>query len=437
MDEMINVFWFRRDLRLNDNRGLYEALKSGRRVLPVFIFDTEILSKLQPDDKRVLFIHNRVEALNTRLSAFNTSLLVYHGSPVDVFRQIISEHEVETVFTNRDYEPAAIQRDLAVAGLLSAHGTGFISFKDQVLFEAGDILKPDGNPYVVFTPYSRKWLEQLNQDGLKSFDTESVSSGFVKSPSNPIPSLAQMGFDAGNQNFPEMSIPVELIANYATTRNYPGLDRTTRLGMHLRFGTISVRDCIRAGQQFSAAWLNELIWREFFMQIMAFYPGVVNHAFKPVYDRIQWSDNEHHFRSWCEGKTGYPLVDAGMRELSQTGFMHNRVRMVAASFLTKHLLIDWRWGEAWFAEKLLDFELSSNNGNWQWAAGSGCDAAPYFRIFNPSEQLKKFDPDSIYVKRWVPEYETIDYPEPIVVHAEARKRCFQVYTDALKPGKHE
>jgi len=433
MDELINVFWFRRDLRLNDNRGLYEALKSGRRVLPVFIFDTEILSRLQPDDKRVLFIYRRIEELNHQLSDFNTSILVRYGNPAGVFSQIIREHQVETVFVNRDYEPAAIRRDNEIEGLISLSGVGFRSFKDQVLFEAGDILKPDGKPYVVFTPYSKKWLEKMHHDGIGRFNSESMLQALVRQDQSQIPSLEKMGFHSGSFRFPGMSIQENRITGYAEHRNFPGIDLTTRLGLHLRFGTISVRDCITAGKALSPAWLNELIWREFFMQILAFYPSVTTRAFKPAYDRIQWSGNENNFHRWCEGTTGYPLVDAGMRELNQTGFMHNRVRMVVASFLTKHLLIDWRWGEAYFAEKLLDFELSSNNGNWQWAAGCGCDAAPYFRIFNPAEQMKKFDPEAVYVKRWVPEYGTGGYPDQVVEHTEARNRCLKIFSEALKP----
>lgn len=432
MNEPINIFWFRRDLRLNDNRGLFEALNSGRKVLPVFIFDTEILSKLSSDDKRVRFIYRRINLLNKQLSESKSTIAVYFGKPADVFSLLVSQYHVETVFTNHDYEPYAIQRDKIVAQILEKSVVGFRTFKDQVLFEAGEILKPDGKPYVVFTPYSRKWLEKMNEKGIAHFDSQSLLNNLVDQHQTPMPSLEQVGFSSDPFQFPETKIPDDFIRNYAETRNYPGLDSTTRLGLHLRFGTISVRDCIRAGKELSATWLNELIWREFFMQILANFPHVIVGAFRPEYDRIQWQNDENLFKKWCEGKTGYLLVDAGMRELSQTGFMHNRVRMVVASFLTKHLLIDWRWGEAWFAGKLLDFELSSNNGNWQWAAGSGCDAAPYFRIFNPTEQAKKFDPQSVYIRKWLPEFNTSAYPEPIVEHAFARKRCLSMYQAALK-----
>jgi deoxyribodipyrimidine photo-lyase len=432
MNEPINIFWFRRDLRLNDNRGLFEALNSGRKVMPVFIFDTEILSKLPSDDKRVRFIYERINLLNKQLSLSKGAIAVYFGKPADVFAAIVSQQQVETVFTNRDYEPYSIQRDNTVAQILEKSGIGFKTYKDQVLFETGEILKPDGKPYVVFTPYSRKWLEKMNEKGIPHYDSEALFNGLLEQLPPPMPTLEQMGFANEPCQFPDTIVSDDLIRNYAETRNYPGLDSTTRLGLHLRFGTISIRDCIRTGKELSATWLNELIWREFFMQILANFPHVVNGAFRPEYDRIQWQNDEGLFIKWCEGKTGYPLVDAGMRELSQTGFMHNRVRMVVASFLTKHLLIDWRWGEAWFAEKLLDFELSSNNGNWQWAAGSGCDSAPYFRIFNPTEQAKKFDPQSAYIRKWLPEFGTISYPTPIVDHTFARKRCLSVYQRALK-----
>ncbi len=398
----------------------------------MFIFDTEILSKLPPDDSRVTFIFNRINWLNEQLSSYGSRIEVHIGKPVEVFDALSAKLNVEKVFTNRDYEPYAINRDKDVAEALKKSGTGFETFKDQVLFEADEILKPDGKPYVVFTPYSKKWLEKLNTGGMVQFDSESGLNKLIALPGSSMPSLQDTGFTAGSYITPGSIIRNELIENYAETRNFPGLDSTSRLGLHLRFGTVSVRDCIIAGRKSSIVWLNELIWREFFMQILANFPHVVNASFKPEYDRIIWLNDEDKFEKWCEGKTGYPMVDAGMRELSQTGFMHNRVRMVVASFLVKHLLIDWRWGEAWFAEKLLDFELSSNNGNWQWAAGSGCDAAPYFRIFNPSEQARKFDPQMVYIRKWVPEYGTYAYPLPLVDHTEARKRCLLAYQSALK-----
>lgn len=432
MNEPINIFWFRRDLRLNDNRGLFEALNSDRKVLPMFIFDTEILSKLPNDDKRVSFIYQRIKLLNKQLSESKSAIAIYFGKPADVFTSLVSQQHVKIVFINHDYEPYSIQRDKTVAQILEKSGVGFKTFKDQVLFEAGEILKPDGEPYVVFTPYSRKWLEMMNEKGIAHYDSQSMLTSLVDQLQPSMPTLEQMGFASLPCQYPEATVSDDLIRNYSETRNYPGLDSTTHLGLHLRFGTISVRDCIRKGKELSPAWLNELIWREFFMQILANFPHVINGAFRPEYNRIQWQNDESQFKKWCEGKTGYPLVDAGMRELSQTGYIHNRVRMVVASFLTKHLLIDWHWGEAWFAGKLLDFELSSNNGNWQWAAGSGCDAAPYFRIFNPAEQARKFDHQSVYIQKWLPEFNTPDYPEPIVEHDFGRKRCLSVYQAALK-----
>jgi len=432
MNSPVNIFWFRRDLRLNDNHGLFEALRSGLPVLPVFIFDSTILEKLPEDDLRVAFIYNRINTLNKQLEKFNRKIAVYHGKPAAVFKDIISKYSINAVYTNHDYEPYATERDKAVQHILKGAGITFNTFKDQVLFEAGEIQKPDGTPYVVFTPYSKKWIEKMNAEGVDHYNSESLPENLWEKTPSTIPTPAQMGFNFPRKQVIDPEIPSELVKNYAESRNFPDQDKTTRLGVHLRFGTISVRECINEGRKHSPAWLNELIWREFFMQILAHFPKVVNNAFKSDYDRILWANNEDHFKSWCEGMTGYPLVDAGMRELKHTGFMHNRVRMVVASFLTKHLLIDWRWGEAWFAEKLMDFELSSNNGNWQWAAGSGCDAAPYFRIFNPYEQAKKFDKNEIYIRRWVPEYGTSAYPLPVVDHQTARTRCLEVYKTALK-----
>ncbi|NTW26130.1 MAG: deoxyribodipyrimidine photo-lyase [Lentimicrobium sp.] len=432
MNSPVNVFWFRRDLRLNDNHGLFEALRSGLPILPVFIFDSNILEKLPEEDLRVAFIYNRINTLNTQLEKFNRKIAVFYGKPEVVFAGLISEYSIESVYTNHDYEPYALERDNSVSNLLKSSGIAFKTFKDQVLFEAGEIQKSDGTPYVVFTPYSKKWLEKMNAEGVAHYDSESILVNLLDKTPSAMPTPAQMGFSISMSSVYDPEIPSALVKDYAESRNFPDQDKTTRLGVHLRFGTISVRECINEGRKNSLVWLNELIWREFFMQILAHYPKVVNNAFRSDYDRILWVNNEDQFKRWCEGTTGYPLVDAGMRELSQTGFMHNRVRMVVASFLTKHLLIDWRWGEAWFAEKLMDFELSSNNGNWQWAAGTGCDAAPYFRIFNPYEQAKKFDKNEVYIRRWVPEYKSAAYPSPIVDHQTARIRCLEVYKTALK-----
>lgn len=432
MDQPIVVFWFRRDLRLNDNHGLYRALVTGLKVLPIFIFDSDILNKLPEDDKRIVFIHNQIHNLNKTIESFGSSLQVFHGEPAAIIEMLTSQQNIRSVYCNHDYEPYATQRDAAIENLLKSKGISFETFKDQILFEKSEIVKSDNSPYVVFTPYSRRWMEMKHFSGVPSYQSEQFLQNMIPFESNKIPTLGQLGFKDQIVSFSIPSINEALLESYAEARNFPGLDNTSRLGHHLRFGTISIRDCIRAGEKHSQVWLNELIWREFFMQILWHFPKVEKSAFRSGYDRILWNNNTEDFEKWCSGNTGYPLVDAGMRELNQTGFMHNRVRMVVASFLIKHLLIDWRWGEAYFAEKLLDFELSSNNGNWQWAAGSGCDAAPYFRIFNPSEQLKKFDKELTYVRHWVPEYATSKYAQPMIDHVFARQRCLAAYSMALK-----
>lgn len=433
MELPVNIFWFRRDLRLNDNHGLYRALQSGLPVLPVFIFDTAILNGLDPGDLRVNFIHRTISTLHRQLKALGSGLSVIYDEPVMAFEKLLARFQVKAVYTNHDYEPYARERDAKISLLLAGKGIDFRTFKDQVLFEGREAVKNDGAPYSVFTPYSRKWLELKNQTGVPAYPSESFGDKFLRYEAPGIPDLESMGFRGGPMVYPLKEISPDTLAQYASTRDIPGLDNTSRLGLHLRFGTISVRDCIKAGELYSATWLNELIWREFFMQILYHYPHVVKGAFKKEYDRIQWRNNEEEFKRWCEGTTGYPLVDAGMRQLNETGFMHNRARMVTAGFLTKHLLIDWRWGEAYFAARLLDFELSSNNGNWQWAAGSGCDAAPYFRIFNPEAQALKFDSNGTYIRRWIPEFDTASYPRPVVEHSFARTRCMTAYSSALKP----
>ena len=430
--EGLVIFWFRRDLRIHDNHGFFKALTSGHKVLPIFIFDTDILDSLPKEDKRLVFIYRQLSILQKAIRSFG-GLSVFHGKPVDIMESLIHKYKVIAVYTNHDYEPYAINRDLKISKLLNEKGIDFHTFKDQVRFEKSEVVKSDGSPYVVFTPYSRVWLKKMTEQGIPEFPSEKYLSNLLQSTSTTIPSLTDLGFENQDLSFLPPEIDVSQLKAYAETRNYPGLDNTTRLGLHLRFGSISVRDCIRAGVKYSFVWLSELIWREFFMQILWHFPHVEKSAFRPAYDRIEWRNDPDDFEKWCNGKTGFPMVDAGMRELNETGFMHNRVRMVVAGFLTKHLLIDWRWGEAWFAEKLFDFELSSNNGNWQWAAGSGCDAAPYFRIFNPSEQLKKFDRELIYVRRWLPEYDSPAYPQPMIDHAFARQRCLSVYAQSLKP----
>jgi len=432
----MNLFWFRRDLRLNDNHGLYEALKSGKEVLALFIFDTSILGKLKSDDRRVPYIHREILKIDQQLREFGSRIIVRHGEPSEVISRLIREFSIDAIYANQDYEPYGIKRDSEISDLLNREGKKLFLFNDHLIFKPGEVLKPDGTTYTVFTSFSKKWLANFNVDKLVRYPSESYFHKFVVSDAinqeTEIPSLQKLGFNSEEIHYPEAIIPLEKVINYADTRDYPAIDATTKLGMALRFGTISIRECVDIAASNSNIWLNELIWREFFMHILFYYPDVVDHSFKKQYDKIRWINDEGHFRKWCEGKTGYPLVDAGMRQMIKTGFMHNRVRMVTASFLVKHLLIDWRWGEAFFAEQLLDYELSSNNGNWQWAAGSGCDAAPYFRIFNPMRQQERFDPTFAYIRKWVPEYGTPLYPAPVVNHEFARKRCLEAFSIVSK-----
>lgn len=429
----INIHWFRRDLRLEDNASLYYALKSNYPVLTVFIFDTSILEKLEDKkDKRVLFIHQELQKIQDQLFEYDSNLVVRYGNPIDVWKQLINDYKINSVFANHDYEPYAKERDISIHNLLAQNRINFNTYKDQVIFEKSEVVKDDGLPYTIYTPYSKKWMAKLNDFYVKAYPTEKYFHNFLKSTPASIIPLEKMGFvDDKNYIFPKYSIDSTLLINYNETRDIPSLNGTSKISLQLRFGTISIRKLVSYSKDISFKWLNELCWREFYMMIIWHFPHVVKSSFKPQYDKIIWRNNESEFERWCQGKTGYPIVDAGMRELNQTGFMHNRVRMIVASFLTKHLLIDWRWGEAYFASKLLDFELSSNNGGWQWAAGCGCDAAPYFRIFNPYEQTKKFDPQFKYIRKWVPEFEDFSYPSPLVDHKIARVRCLETYKKYL------
>ncbi len=441
----VNIFWFRRDLRLFDNRGLFEALSAELPVQCVFIFDTEILDLLEDkDDARVHFIHDELAKMQSDLEELGATLDVRHGKPAKVWKQLIGDYAIGKVYSNLDFEPYALHRDREVSQMLEQEGIGFHGFLDHLIFHPEEVLKDDGNPYVVFTPYSRIWKRALfdHKDempgqlgGSRRFDaypSEGKQDHFYRAGPKALPSLRQMGFTESKVPIPSREVDDSTLRDYKDLRDFPAKKGTSRLGIHLRFGTVSVRRLARRASKLNETFLNELIWREFYAMILYHFPRVVDNAFREKYDRIQWRNNEAEFEAWCAGKTGYPLVDAGMRQLNEIGYMHNRVRMVAASFLTKHLLIDWRWGEAYFARKLLDFELASNNGGWQWAAGSGTDAAPYFRIFNPESQLKKFDPELKYVKEWVPEYGTDEYPDPIVEHKFARERCLRVYRDAVQ-----
>jgi deoxyribodipyrimidine photo-lyase len=427
------IMWFRRDLRLHDNAALYHALRSGNPVLPVFIFDRNILDDLDAGDRRVSFIYDSVVKIRASLAEAGAAFEVRYGYPEEIFRQLVEEYPVSAVFTNRDYEPYSTGRDTAVKALLNERGIEFADYKDQVIFDRNEVVKDDGRPYTIFTPYSKRWKLQFNSAGVSAYPTEEYFSNFHQQEILPLPSLVEMGFMSSGEDFPAAVKPGKTIREYEKTRDFPALEGTTRLGVHLRFGTISVRELVNAATGMSEKFLGELIWREFYQMILMHFPHIgKGRAFRQEYDNIRWRNNEYEFERWCQGKTGYPIVDAGMRQLNQTGFMHNRVRMITASFLSKHLLVDWRWGEAYFASLLLDYEFASNNGGWQWAAGSGCDAAPYFRIFNPSLQAKKFDPDGAYIRQWVPEINSADYPAPIVEHELARKRCLEVYAAALQ-----
>jgi len=432
--EKVNLFWFRRDLRLHDNAGLYYALKSGVPVVPVFIFDRNILDDLEERaDRRVTFIHKAVTKMQENLVRKGSTMEVHYGTPVNVFKELLAKYKVEDIYTNHDYEPYAKDRDDEVKKLFINNNSGFYTYKDQVIFDRDEILKENGRPYTVFTPYSKRWLAILTKFYLKPYPVTQYEKNFYRQKPVAVPSLQSMGFLEIEIAFPTESPAVSLIAQYEKQRDYPGIEGTTKVGVHLRFGTISIRDLTATAMSLNDTYLKELIWREFYQMILWHFPKVgKGQAFRAEYENIKWRNDETDFERWCNGSTGYPLVDAGMRELNETGFMHNRIRMVTASFLAKHLLIDWRWGEAYFAGRLLDYDLASNNGGWQWAAGSGCDAAPYFRIFNPYLQTKKFDPEFKYIRKWVPEFEEFSYPRPIIEHEAARKRCLEVYGKALK-----
>ncbi|WP_299551045.1 deoxyribodipyrimidine photo-lyase [Seonamhaeicola sp.] len=433
MKPTINIFWFRRDLRLDDNRGFFEALKSDLPILPVFIFDSDILDKLPKDDARVTFIYETLQNMRGSLQNDHQSdMAIYQGTPLGVFKALVKTYRINTVFTNHDYEPYSINRDKIIAGFLQEHHIAFKTFKDHVIFEKDDIVKSDGNPYLVYTPYMKTWKAQFTSNDIKGYNTSLHFDNLLAQEKQPTIKLSDIGFIKSRQSIAPYKLSASLIKAYEAKRNFPAIEATSRLGPHLRFGTVSIRNIVKkAMAEKQEVFLQELIWREFFMQILWHFPHTVNNCFKPKYDRIQWRNNEADFKAWCHGKTGYPLVDAGMRQLNETGFMHNRVRMLVGSFLCKHLLIDWRWGEAYFAEKLHDYELASNIGNWQWVAGCGVDAAPYFRIFNPTTQIQKFDNNLTYIKKWVPDVQELTYPQPIVEHKFARERCLNFYKEAL------
>lgn len=431
MKPNVTLFWFRRDLRLEDNRGLFEALKSGYPVLPIFIFDTNILQGLDSSDRRVTFIYRCISSIHDNLRKINSGILCFHNTPQEAFEMLLKQYDVQGVYTNHDYEPYALQRDEQITNLLATNQIPFHSFKDQVIFEKNDILKDNGEPYTVYTPYSKKWKLHFRSEMVEPFPISLEENKFY-SHDRSIMTITELGFKMVPCPDIHFEPNLQLISEYHATRDIPSIQGTSHAGIHLRFGTISIRLLTKLALQSNEKYLNELIWREFYQQILFHFPHVVHHSFRKEYDRIAWRNDTKEFDCWCEGKTGYPIVDAGMRELNTTGWMHNRVRMIVASFLTKHLLIDWRWGEAYFAKHLLDYDLASNNGGWQWAAGSGVDAAPYFRIFNPTLQTQKFDPQLNYIRHWIPELDSLQYPQPIVVHEFARKRCLEHYQTALK-----
>ena len=439
MKAPVFIFWFRRDLRFEDNVGLYHALYQaklqGLNVIPVFIFDKNILDKLEDKkDRRVDFIHRTILSMQEQLVANGKSMLVEYGKPLDVIANLTKQYNIASVYTNHDYEPLAMERDAQVKTLLDEKGISFQTYKDQVIFEKEEVLKDDGKPYTIYTPYANKWRAYWLNHVPKLHPSIKLMDYFMDTKPFKIPSLKDIGFEATDLVIPAIKWDASLVKKYTDQRNFPAMKGTTQLSVHLRFGTVSVRKLALETQALNSTFFNELIWRDFYHMILWHFPQVgKGKSFKAQYDFIEWRNNEKEFKAWCEGKTGYPIVDAGMRELNTTGFMHNRVRMIVASFLTKHLLIDWRWGEAYFAQKLLDFDLAANNGGWQWASGSGCDAAPYFRVFNPRLQTEKFDKELKYIRKWIPELDSLEYPKPIVVHEDARVRVLAAYAKALKP----
>ena len=429
----VNILWLRRDLRLEDNTALFFALQGEYPVLPIFIFDKAILDKIiDKKDARVQFILQCITDIQLKLNALGSTLHVLYGHVGEAFEILSQQYDIANVYCNTDYEPYAAQRDEAIHNWLQSKNASLISYKDHVIFEKNEVVKDDGKPYTVFTPYSKKWRAALTDEQSKVYDTLPYFANFLKQKPIPLPTLFDMGFYEAEQEYPSKSVEAELIKKYGTQRNFPGIAGTSRLGLHLRFGTVSIRRLAKYAKPLCDTFLSELIWRDFYHCILWHFPHVgMGKAFKPAYENIEWLNNEADFNRWCQGQTGYPIVDAGMRELNTTGFMHNRVRMIVASFLCKHLLIDWKWGEAYFAQKLLDFDFAANNGGWQWAAGSGCDAAPYFRVFNPYLQTEKFDPKLAYIKKWVPEHEQSSYPKPMVEHTFARQRCLTAYKQGL------
>ena len=430
---LLNIFWFRRDLRLEDNTGLYYALNAGLKVLPIFIFDKSILNDLEDKpDARVTYIYNQLTALNKKLSKYHSRISLIYGEPLSAFKSLLETYNIKAVYSNEDYEPYAMTRDAKLKEFFNSKGIEFHQYKDHVIFHKDDVLNKSDEPYKVFSAYKKRWFQELEGSEISYFPSEDSLNKLTEIHYSQGVNLNKMGFSENRDKIPENKLDPSLIKEYAKNRDYPHINGTSRLGIHLRHGALSIRSAVKFGLRYSSVWLNELIWREFFSMILYHFPAVVTNSFKTKYDEIPWINDPEDFDRWCQGQTGYPIVDAGMRQLNSTGFMHNRARMITASFLTKHLLIDWRWGEAYFAKKLLDYELASNNGGWQWSAGSGTDAQPYFRIFNPYAQARKFDPEQLYIKRWIPEYNSKNYPNPIIDHTFARQRAIDTYNKALR-----
>ncbi|OIQ19987.1 MAG: deoxyribodipyrimidine photolyase [Bacteriovorax sp. MedPE-SWde] len=432
MKREVSIFWFRRDLRIKDNMALYWSLKNNKNVLPIFIFDDSILKKIHKDDQRIKFIHDSLSNLRDELISYGSDIHTFHEKPLNVWKHLVIKYNIQAVYSNEDYEPYSIKRDNLIEQFLIKKGIKFYQYKDHCIFAKNDILKNDGKPYIVYTAYKNKWLQSLTPNDISSISSHKYVKNFIQDYNGHLIELEDLGFNSPQTvNFPPRRIKKSIIKKYHLNRDIPCLDATSHLGLHIRFGTVSIRKLVQVAYENNEVWLSELIWREFFIQILYHFPNVTKESFREKYRNIKWRNSKKEFKKWCNGQTGFPLVDAGMRELNETGHMHNRVRMVVASFLVKDLLIDWRWGEEYFAQKLLDFELASNNGNWQWAAGTGCDASPYFRIFNPTTQLKKFDPELTYVRKWVPEYGTQDYYDEMVDHNSAYHRAIATYKASL------